>query len=168
MEQKMYMENVIVRNIEPKDNPVLANIIRKSLEEFNAAKYGTVYFDTATDHLFELFESTPKSKYFVAELNGTVIGGAGIFPTENLPEGYCELVKMYLSKDARGLGLGRMMIHKCLETAKEIGFTKVYLETMPELRKAVTVYEKFGFEYLKGPLGNSGHCGCDIWMEKEI
>ncbi len=162
------MQDVIVRNIEPSDNASLASIIRKSLEECNAAKYGTVYFDKATDHLYELFSSTPNSKYFVAELNGKIIGGAGIFPTANLPVGYCELVKMYLTKDARGLGLGRMMISRCLEAANEMGFTKVYLETMPELSKAVKVYEKFGFEYLKGSLGNSGHCGCDIWMEKKI
>ncbi len=168
MKQNYKMEEVLIRNIELKDNASLAAIIRKSLEEFNAAKPGTVYFDTTTDHLFELFQSTPNSKYFVAELNGTVIGGAGIFPTENLPKGYCELVKMYLSKDARGSGLGRMMISKCLDTAKEMGFTNVYLESMPELSKAVKVYEKFGFSYLKGPLGNSGHCGCDIWMMKEI
>ena len=168
MKQNYKMEEVLIRNIELKDNASLAAIIRKSLEEFNAAKPGTVYFDTTTDHLFELFQSTPNSKYFVAELNGTVIGGAGIFPTENLPKGYCELVKMYLSKDARGLGLGRMMISKCLDTAKEMGFTNVYLESMPELSKAVKVYEKFGFSYLKEPLGNSGHCGCDIWMMKEI
>lgn len=162
------MQNVIVRNIEPGDNAALASIIRKSLEEFNAAKYGTVYYDKATDHLYELFSSTPRSTYFVAVLNGEIIGGAGIFPTANLPEGYCELVKMYLAKDARGLGLGRMMISKCLEAAKEMGFTNVYLETMPELSKAVKVYEKFGFKYLKGSLGNSGHTGCDIWMEKEL
>jgi len=162
------MENVTVRNIELKDNAKLANIIRTSLEEFNAAKYGTVYYDKATDHLFELFQSTKNSKYFVAELNGKLIGGAGIFPTENLPEGYCELVKMYLAKEARGLGLGRMMISKCLDAAKEMGFTNVYLESMPELSKAIIVYEKFGFEYLKQALGNSGHCGCDIWMSKKI
>jgi putative acetyltransferase len=162
------MENVIVRHIEQKDNKALASIIRKSLEEFGAAKKGTVYFDDTTDHLFELFQSTPQSFYFVAELNGQLIGGAGIFPTENLPDGYCELVKMYLAKEARGLGLGRMMIDRCLQTAKEIGFKKVYLESMPELKKAVSVYEKFGFQYLDAPLGNSGHCGCDIWMMKEL
>ncbi len=30
---------------------------------------------------------------------------------------------------------------------------------MPELRKAMSVYEKFGFKYLDGPLGNTGHFG---------
>jgi putative acetyltransferase len=162
------MESVIIRPVKKEDNLALAIIIRSSLEEFNAAKPGTVYFDKTTDHLFELFQSTPASIYFVAELNGEVLGGAGIFPTHNLPEGVCELVKMYLSKNARGLGLGRLMISKCLEAAKETGFTKVYLETMPELSKAVKVYEKFGFEYLTAPMGNSGHNGCTIWMLKNL
>ena len=112
------MNNITVRKIEARDNALLAGIIRKSLEEFGAAKKGTVYFDDSTDHLFELFQATPKSIYYVAELNGQLIGGAGIFPTENLPEGYCELVKMYLAKEARGLGLVRMMIERSLQAAK--------------------------------------------------
>ena len=45
---------------------------------------------------------------------------------------------------------------------------KIYLETMPELKQALHVYEKFGFEYLNGPMGNSGHTGCSLWMLKEI
>ena len=38
---------------------------------------------------------------------------------------------------------------------------------MPELKQALSVYEKFGFEYLKGPMGNSGHTGCSLWMLKQ-
>jgi putative acetyltransferase len=66
------------------------------------------------------------------------------------------------------MGLGRFMIDQCILTAKEKGFTQIYLETMPELKKAVSVYEKFGFHYLNGPMGNSGHNGCDIWMLRNI
>mgnify|MGYP003577221564 CR=1 FL=1 len=47
-------------------------------------------------------------------------------------------------------------------------FKKIYLETMPELKQALSVYEKFGFEYLKGPMGNSGHTGCSLWMLKQL
>ncbi|MDE3235469.1 MAG: GNAT family N-acetyltransferase [Bacteroidota bacterium] len=159
---------IIIREIARGDNAALAKIIRSSLEEFNANKPGTVYFDDSTDHLFELFQSTPGSQYFVALQDGILLGGAGIFPTQGLDEDTCELVKMYLSKDARGKGLGRKMIDTCLLAAKEKGFRKMYLETMPELRKAVTVYEKFGFSYLNAPLGNTGHSGCDIWMLKVL
>jgi putative acetyltransferase len=39
---------------------------------------------------------------------------------------------------------------------------------MPELKKALSVYEKFGFKFLNGPMGNSGHTGCSLWMLKEL
>lgn len=162
------MEGIEIRPIQFSDNAAMARIIRNSLEEFGAARPGTVYFDESTDHLFELFQSTPLSAYFVAVKDGGLVGGAGIFPTEGLPEATCELVKMYLSPDVRGMGLGRFMIDRCLQKAKENGFDSVYLETMPELKKAVSVYEKFGFTYLTGPMGNSGHNGCDIWMLKKL
>ncbi len=156
-----------IRPIQQGDNPELALIVRTALTEFGANKPGTVYYDESTDHLFELFQ-TPCSCYFVAEEGKQLLGGAGLFPTPGLPEGWCELVKMYLRKEARGLGLGRKLIAHCLEEAKRRGYHTVYLETMPELRKAVKVYEQFGFEYLDGPVGNSGHFGCDVWMKKKI
>ena len=159
--------SIHIRPIEQKDNGALAIIIRESLAEFGANKPGTVYYDSTTDALYELFK-TPGSVYFIAEENGALLGGGGIFPTEGLPNKTCELVKMYLHKDARGKGLGRTLIEHCLQWAKQNGYEQVYLETMPELKQALKVYELFGFEYLDGPLGNSGHFGCDRWMLKQL
>lgn len=164
----MQLEDIIVRPIRPNDNAEMAKIIRASLVEFNAAKPGTVYYDPTTDTLFELFRDTPNCFYSVAEINGNIVGGAGIYPTEGLPAHTCELVKMYLKPEVRGIGLGKKMIEQCITIAQSMGYTQIYLETMPELKKAVTVYEKLGFVYLNGPLGNSGHHGCDIWMLKQI
>ena len=154
--------------IAPNHNKALATIIRAALEEFGANKPGTVYFDDSTDYLYELFTSEPQSFYFVALEGDTVLGGAGIFPTQGLGDTTCELVKMYLTPVARGTGLGKKLIATCLAEAKTKGYKQVYLETMPELKKAVLVYEKFGFKYLKGPMGNTGHNGCDIWMIKDL
>jgi putative acetyltransferase len=156
-----------IRPIEPADNEALAKVIRTALAEFGANKPGTVYFDPTTDALFELFQ-TPKSFYYVALVDGKVVGGCGIFPTDNLPDGTCELVKLYLAKEARGTGLGKQLMEISLSWAKENGYTQVYLESMPELAKAVSIYEKVGFKALDHPLGNSGHCGCDIWMLKKL
>jgi len=160
------INHLIIRSIQQDDNAALAKIVRDTLAEFGANKPGTVYYDPTTDHLFEVFNSTPASKYFIAEKDGVMLGGAGIYPTNGLPEATCELVKMYLKPEARGLGLGRTLIEKCLLAAKDMGYQQVYLESMPELKKALSVYEKFGFKYLKGPMGNSGHTGCDLWMLK--
>ncbi len=161
------MSNIIIRSIEPSDNKTLAIIIRNALTEFNANRPGTVYFDESTDHLYELF-TMGNGIYKVILMKNEIVGGGGIFPTAGLNADTCELVKMYLAPVARGKGLGKILMQECLNSAQKAGYKKVYLETMPELVFAVPMYEKFGFNYLKGPLGNSGHNGCDIWMLKEL
>lgn len=161
------MQEISIRNIRPGDNRALAAIIRNSLEEFKANKPGTVYFDETTDQLFDVFKAEG-SVYFVAESDGVVLGGAGIYPTANLEPGTCELVKFYLSANARGKGLGKLVMEQCMAAAKELGYKKIYLETMPELKVAIPMYEKFGFTYLQAAQGCSGHTGCDVWMIKDL
>lgn len=156
-----------IREIQERDNEKLAGIIRQTLKEFKADKPGTVYFDESTDHLSDLF-AVPNSVYFVLLLDGELAGGAGLFPTAGLPSDTVELVKMYLLPGARGLGLGKMLMLKCLETASEMGYARVYLETMAELANAVKAYIKLGFHTLDAPLGNSGHHSCEIWMLKDL
>lgn len=161
------MPNIEIRYIEPADNQALANIIRRALEEFEANHPGTVYFDDSTDNLSAVF-TEPLSVYHVAYVNGELAGGAGIYPTEGLPKDTCELVKMYLGPNARGMGLGKALMEHCLQAAADKGFKKIYLETMPELTIAIPIYKKFGFVNLPGPMGNSGHHGCGIWMLKTL
>lgn len=159
---------MLIRTIQLSDNQVLAKIIRATLTEFGANHPGTVYYDDTTDALFELFQQ-PRSVYYVAETeDGQIVGGGGIYPTGGLPEDTCELVKMYLLPESRGKGLGRSIIEKCLETAKDYSFENIYIESMPELKQALKIYERFGFEYLCSPLGNSGHFGCELWMIRKL
>lgn len=161
------MSDILIRNIQPSDNPFLARIVKDTLAEFGANHPDTVYYDPSTDTLYELFQKKG-AVYFVSELNSEIVGGGGIYPTDGLQDDTCELVKMYLLPHARGSGLGRTLIEKCIATAKEFGYKKIYLESMPELKQALKVYAKFGFEYLKGPMGNSGHTGCSLWMLRSL
>ena len=163
----MNHDNILIRTILPGDNRELAVIIRNSLEEFGAARPGTVYFDPTTDRLYELFQ-TPGSHYFTALAHDKLCGGGGIYPSKGLPAGTCELVKMYLRPNVRGKGLGKAIIEKCLAFAKTAGYEKVYIETLPELLKAMSVYERAGFRYLDAPLGDTGHFGCEVWMLKDL
>lgn len=165
--QNLSLQQIQIRNIEPRDNRELAIIVRDTLTEFGANVPGTVYFDPTTDALFELFQ-TPRSAYFIAEIEGKMLGGGGIYPTEGLPSNTCELVKMYLLPEARGLGLGRTLVEQCMQTAREYGFEQMYLETLPELKQAVKMYEKFGFQTLCSPMGDSKHFGCGLWMLKKL
>lgn len=159
--------SITLRTIQREDNKQLATIIRTVFEEHDAAKPGTVYYDPTTDDLYSLFQ-TPRSVYWVAEVDGQIAGGAGIFPTPGLPAGCCEFVKFYLAASARSKGAGRKLMELCLESAKESGYTQVYIESIPEYKAAISFYEKMGFHSLNAPLGNSGHFGCDIWMLKNL
>lgn len=161
------MSTINIRPISIADNPLIATIIRSCLTEFGANKPGTVYYDKTTDHLFELFQENGAA-YFIAEQEGDVVGGGGIFPSPGLPAGTCELVKMYLLPLARGTGIGATLMNTCMSKAKEMGFVSMYIETLPELKKAISVYEKFGFDYLDKPLGDTGHFGCSVWMLKSL
>jgi len=158
---------IIYRTIEERDNKGIAELIRGVFREFNIHRPGTVYFDPTTDNLFELFR-TPRSEYWIAEENKNIIGGCGVFPTPGLPEGCAELVKFYLSASLRGKGIGRQLMEKTFDSAKEIGYKQLYLESLPELNRAISLYEKAGFKFIEGPLGKSGHFGCNIWMLKDF
>jgi putative acetyltransferase len=162
------LEEINIRTIEEKDNAALAKLIRATLEEFGANHPGTVYFDESTDHLFDIFHNTSGAVYYIAEFDGKIVGGGGIFPTAGLPADTCELVKMYLYPQVRRIGLGRLLIQKCLDYARESGYKNIYIETMPELKQALNTYEKFGFRYIDHAIGNSGHFGCELWMLRPI
>lgn len=155
--------DISIRKILPQDNVAMAAILRESLKEFGLDIPGTAYFDKSTDHLYETFQ-LEKSAYYVAFDGDELIGGVGIYPTDGLPSDTVELVKMYLSAKARGKGLGKQLMKKCIVLAEELGYQKIYLETMPELAAAVSAYEKLGFKLLDGPVGNTGHFSCTIWM----
>jgi putative acetyltransferase len=158
---------ILIRPIEKRDNPVIAELIRMVFREFDLSQSGTVYSDPTTDRLFELFR-TPNSHYWVAERDQMVLGGCGFFPTPGLPEGCAEIVKFYLSPAARGKGTGKELMQRAIDSARELGYAQLYLETFPELATTIKMYEKVGFKKLAKPLGNSGHFACTIWMIKNL
>lgn len=161
------MPTIKYRQIEATDNQEIADLIRAVFREFGVDRPGTVYTDPTTDHLYELFRH-PGSVYWIAESDGEMAGGCGIYPTKGLPDGCAELVKFYLAAPFRGKGTGKGLMEKCFGSARELGYRQLYLETFPELGKAVGMYEKAGFRYLDRPLGNSGHFACNIWMLKAL
>jgi putative acetyltransferase len=74
------------------------------------------------------------------------------------------MVKLYVSAESRGKGTGYALMQKCINSARQLGYSKLYLETLPELRKAVGMYERAGFKHIQKRMGDSGHYSCHIWM----
>ena len=96
--------------------------------------------------------------------NSQVVGCCGVYPTEGLPQKTAELVKFYLNPLARGKGIGKVLMETCINSAKQMGYKQLYLESMPQFSNAVNFYKRLGFTMLDVPMGNSGHTSCSIWM----
>ncbi len=155
-----------IRKIESGDNLALSQIIREVLASFGAVGEGYAYADWSTEHMFEAY-SAPGRMYWVVEEDGEVKGGGGFAELEGEPD-VCEIQKMYLLDEIRGKGMGKAILEKALSEAKKAGYKKAYLETLPNMDVAKRVYEQYGFIYLNGRLGKTGHHKCHVWMLKEL
>ncbi|MFT5581649.1 MAG: putative acetyltransferase, partial [Psychromonas sp.] len=105
---------------------------------------------------------------WVAEEQDEILGCCGIYPTEGLPDKCVELVKFYLDAKARGKGIGLELMNQCIASAKELGYSEMYIESLPDFDNAVKMYEKSGFKLLDERLGASGHDSCNVWMIKTL
>ncbi|MGB5667063.1 MAG: GNAT family N-acetyltransferase [Maribacter sp.] len=161
------METAVIREIQPNDNAKVASVIRRVLVDLGVPKVGTAYADKALDHMYGNY-NIPKATYFVVEDKGRIIGCAGVAQLDNYEGNICELQKMYFLEEARGRGLGSKMMEVCLQRAREYGFEKCYLETMPNMKDAQKLYKKTGFNYIDAPMGNTGHYSCPVWMLKDL
>ncbi|MDT0607259.1 GNAT family N-acetyltransferase [Croceitalea rosinachiae] len=162
------MQTAIIRKIEAKDNAQVAEIVRYVFEELDVPKTGTAYEDKELSRMYEAYNALPKAEYYVIENHEKIIGCAGIAPLSNYNGNTCELQKMYFLPEARGKGLGKKLIKVCLDQAKAYGFDSCYLETMPYMKAAQSLYKGNGFEYVDAPMGCTGHTSCPVYMLKKL
>lgn len=159
--------SAVIRPITSTDNAAVASIIRTVMPEFGANREGFAIHDPEVDDLTKAF-GEDRCAYFVCELDGKVVGAGGVAPLLGGDKNTCELKKMYFLKEARGKGLGRKLVERCLVAAKEIGFAYCYLETFNTMKEAMVLYDKVGFEKIPGPLGNTGHFACDTFYRIKL
>jgi len=158
---------MLIREIQQKDNEAIAQVIRDIFHELDAPKVGTAYADPILDTLYEVYQE-PRSVYYIVEKDGKVVGGCGVAPLENSDASVCELQKMYFAPEIRGTGYAEKIIEKCLEFAQKQGFEICYLETLSFMTAAQKLYKRIGFENIDGPMGNTGHNSCEVWMIKKL
>ena len=76
--------------------------------------------------------------------------------------GLCGIVDLH--KDFQGLGLGNIMIENSIKIAIALGYKKITLQTNSLLYKAISLYEKYGFEEFKEEVFEK----CDLAMVRKI
>lgn len=161
------MGEPIIREIRAEDDEAVASIIRAVMPDFGADGPGFAIHDAEVGHMSAAYAS-PGARYFVVELDGRVLGGGGVAALAGGDGETCELRKMYFLPELRGRGVGRALIERCLETARELGYRRCYLETLTGMDAAQRLYEKVGFRRIPCAKGATGHHGCDRFYEREL
>lgn len=156
-----------IEPIQPSQDSAIAAIIQASGAEFGAIGDGFGPSDDEVGAMSLHYRREQGSCYLVATIAGRVVGGGGIAPF-NGSRRTCELRKLFLKPEARGLGIGIALTQQCLDLAINHGYQQCYLDTLASMSDAIALYQKLGFETLNEPLAGTLHGGCDIWMLKQL
>lgn len=152
-----------IRRLELPDLHELLGIISNVRREYGLANQVTDLLEPRDYALIEVYRHR-RSAYFVAHMEHQVVGGAGIFPLAEEDWNTCELQRMYLRAQCRGLGIGQALLNSCVGAARSFGFERCYAETVSEMSTAIAFYERNGFRRLGAPLGQTGHSHNDCWL----
>lgn len=157
----------VLRDVQPEDNPAVARLIREVMTEFGCVGPGFSICDAEVDCIHEAY-SPPGHFFWVIEGPSGIAGCGGIGPLVGGPAEICELKKMYFLPELRGKGWGRKLLETCLQAASQWGYRTCYIETVEHMTNAIRLYKKFGFQQIPGPLGNTGHGGCDLFFSRSL
>lgn len=159
----------MLRPITPADDAAVADLIRDVMTEYGAGGPGFAIHDPEVGRMSGAYPGG-RAQYLVVEWNGEVAGGGGFGPLAGMPADteVCELRKMYFRPPLRGRGLGRRLLGDLLERMRGAGFRRCYLETTSRMREAQQLYRKLGFRQLEGPMGGTGHHGCNTFYLRDL
>jgi len=159
--------DLILRPIEPGDNPGIAAVIRSVMPEFGCDGPGFSIHDPEVDHMREAYSGS-RSAYWVITDGTRILGGAGYARLEGGDPDICELKKMYFLPEARGHGFGDALMDEILKHAEADGYRRVYIETVDRMAAANALYRKHGFSALEAPLGATGHGACNTFYVRSF
>ena len=119
--------------------------------------------------------SAPQGRLFYAEVDGPDGRvGAGCVGIRPYAEGIGELKRLYVDPAARGHGVGRALALAAIRAARELGFRKIMVDTLPAMRIAVKLYRELGFRrapaYYQTPVEGTQFLALDLenWSEDDV
>ena len=92
-------------------------------------------------NIFEIYKP-PSGIYYLLKLESGFIGMGAL---RKLTDNTGELKRMFIKQEHRGFGYGKSLLNELLRIGKEIGFTKLYLDTGLFMKAVQHIYESAGF-----------------------
>jgi GNAT superfamily N-acetyltransferase len=129
--------------------------VRRLFREYEAYLDEDLCFQSFEQELANLpgKYAPPGGALLIAIHENRAVGCVGL---RELADGVCEMKRLFVRPEARGLGLGRKLATRIIDIARSLGYTLMRLDTLARLTEAVQLYETLGFRttapYYSNPL----------------
>jgi putative acetyltransferase len=87
----------------------------------------------------------PKGSLLLAKHENKVDGCVAL---RELSDGVCEMKRLYVKPQFRGLGVGKSLAEAVIEEARKIGYNRMRLDTAPSMKAARMLYASLGFKQI--------------------
>ena len=105
----------------------------------------------------------PDGRLYLAYVEGMPVGCIGL---RRLKGRECEMKRLYVRTEFRGMHIGDVLVKKIISDARDIGYRTMRLDTFPFLERAIGLYRKYGFSetpsYNDNPLENAVYMKLDL------
>ncbi|HAF15347.1 MAG TPA: GNAT family N-acetyltransferase [Blastocatellia bacterium] len=111
--------------------------------------------------------SPPEGHLFLATETDQVAGCAAL---RKIGADVCEMKRLYVRPAFRGSGLGRKLAEAIIETAREIGYRRIRLDTLPgKMDQAIRMYRSLGFRDIEPYYNNpvEGAAFMELLLDQE-
>lgn len=123
-------------------------------------------YDEEIKHLEEKY-GMPEGRLYLVYYDEKLAGCIGL---RKIDDQKCEMKRLYVREEFRGKHIGKQLIEKIIEDAKDIGYCYMLLDTLPFLKNAIHMYKQFGFyeidSYNNSPMDSSIYMKLDLKGEE--
>jgi ribosomal protein S18 acetylase RimI-like enzyme len=145
---------------------------RKLFEEYHAWLGLNLCFQNFDEELASLpGEYIPPQGRLLLATEADQVGGC--IALRKLKAGTCEMKRLYVRPDFRGTGMGRVLAESLIAVAREIGYERMRLDTLPgKMDRAIAMYRRLGFKdiepYYFNPVAGAAFMELDLRQQSEV
>ena len=136
-------------------------LIREYLDWINV-DLGFQHVDEELAHFPEKYRE-PEGAFLVAREGDKVVGCVGI---KKIGDGTCEMKRFFVKDGYKGRGIGKRLVDEIIKEAKCRGYSRMRLDSLKRMDRALILYRKFGFEaigqYVENPIEDA------VFLEKKL